>query len=162
MPIQVGDQVPVATLFQMGADGVTKIESSAVFQDKRVVLFALPGAFTPTCSALHLPGYLARQQDFKAQGIDTIACVSVNDPFVMAAWAEQQGVKDRIMMLADGNAEFTQRMDLAIDRSDAGMGLRSQRYAMLVTNGVIEVLNVEAAGKFEVSDADTMLAACQA
>ena len=160
MPIQIGDQLPAATLFQMGADSVTRIESSVLWRDKRVILFALPGAFTPTCSALHLPGYLARHADFLQRGIDTIACLSVNDPFVMAAWAEQQGVNNRVMMLADGNAEFTRAFDLAVDRSDAGMGLRSQRYAMLVSNGFVEVLNVEAPGKFEVSDAETMLAAC--
>ncbi len=160
MPVRIGDRLPTATLFQMSADGVTRIESSAIFDNKRVILFALPGAFTPTCSALHLPGYLARYDDFKNHGIDTIACLSVNDPYVMAAWAEQQGVNDRILMLADGNAEFTRATELAVDRSDAGMGLRSQRYAMLVDDGVVEVLKVEAPGKFEISDADTMLAAC--
>ena len=121
-------------------------------------MFALPGAFTPTCSAAHLPGYVVKADELKAKGIDRIVCLSVNDAFVMKAWGEQHNVEDRVMMIADGSADFTRAVGLDLDLSQRGMGTRSQRYAMIVNDGVVELLNVEAPMKFEVSDSDTILA----
>ena len=128
-----------------------------VFKGKRVDLFAVPGAFTPTCSAKHLPGFKDRAADLKAKGVDRIVCVSVNDVFVMKAWAKDQGIKTEVMMLADGNGEFTKALGLDFDGSKFGMGLRSQRYSLVADNGVVSQLNVEEAGAFEVSSADYML-----
>jgi peroxiredoxin len=136
---------------------IEKIESDDLFRAKRIVLFALPGAFTPTCSALHLPGYLDKSAALHSRGIDEIVCLSVNDPYVMALWEEQQNVAGRVRMIADGNAEFTRAVGLEVDRGDSGMGLRSQRYAMIVNDGVVEVLKVEEPGKFEVSNAESIL-----
>lgn len=158
MSIQVGDKIPEATLFEMVDGKIQKTGTDALFEAKHVVLFALPGAFTPTCSALHLPGFLAKSTAFRSRGIDDIICLAVNDPYVMALWDDQQNVAGRVRMIADGNAEFTRAMGLETDRSEAGMGLRSQRYAMIVDNGVIKHLKVEKPGLFEVSDADNMLA----
>lgn len=157
MAIKVGDKLPSVTLQYMNEKGVSNIDSDKIFSDKKVLLFALPGAFTPTCSATHLPGYVVKADEFFAKGVDTIVCLSVNDAFVMAAWGENQNVEDRVMMLADGSADFTQAIGLELDLVGRGMGVRSQRYAMIVNDGVVEVLNIEAPGKFEVSDADTML-----
>jgi peroxiredoxin len=158
MSIQVGDRIPSTTLFEMVESKISKISSDDIFAGKRVVMFALPGAFTPTCSALHLPGYLDKSAALHSRGIDEIVCLSVNDPYVMALWEEQQNVAGRVRMIADGNAEFSHAVGLEIDRSDSGMGLRSQRYAMIVDDGTVEVLKVEEPGKFEVSDAESILA----
>ena len=157
MTIQVGDKLPSIDL-QYKSDGVVKtINTDELFGGKKVVLFALPGAFTPTCSASHLPGYVVRADELLARGVDRIICLSVNDAHVMQAWGEDQNVEDRVMMIADGNADFTRAIGLEIDRNDAGMGIRSQRYAMIVDDGVVERLELEAPGAFEVSDADSIL-----
>lgn len=159
MTIQVGEKLPSANLQHMGADGVETISSDDLFGAKKVVLFALPGAFTPTCSRAHLPGYVVASDDIFARGVDRIVCLSVNDAFVMDAWGKANNVDDRIMMIADGSAAFTRALGLELDLDAAGMGLRSQRYAMIVNDGIVEVLNVEAPKEFNVSDAQTMLAA---
>ncbi len=158
MPIQVGDEIPPIDLQIKNQDGVQTVNTDALFSGKKVVLFALPGAFTPTCSASHLPGYVVHADELFKRGVDLIACLSVNDAHVMHAWGEQQNVEDRVLMLADGNAAFTKAVGLEIDREDAGMGLRSQRYAMVINDGVVEVLNVEVPPEFKVSDAETILA----
>jgi peroxiredoxin len=142
----------------MGTDGVETINSDDLFAGKKVVLFALPGAFTPTCSAAHLPGYVVSSDDILARGVDSIVCLSVNDAFVMDAWGKQHNADDRVMMLADGSGHFTRALGLELDLDAAGMGIRSQRYAMIVNDGVVEVLNVEAPKEFAVSDAKTILA----
>jgi peroxiredoxin len=141
----------------MGADGVETIDTGELFAGKKVVVFALPGAYTPTCSASHLPGYVVHSDDLFAKGIDLIACLSVNDAFVMDAWGKQHNADDRIMMLADGSGHFTRALGLELDLDAAGMGIRSQRYAMVVNDGVVETLNVEAPKEFKVSDAQTIL-----
>jgi peroxiredoxin len=128
-----------------------------VFGGKRVALFALPGAFTPTCSAKHVPGFKAHAAELKAKGVDTIACLSVNDSFVMKAWAKDQGVADEMLMLADGNGEFTKAVGLEMDGSKFGMGTRSQRYSLIAKDGVVEQLNVEEGGEFRVSSAEYLL-----
>ena len=157
MTIQVGDKIPPARLFHMTADGIKKISTDELFTGKKVVMFALPGAFTPTCSTAHLPGYVVKSDELFAKGVDRIICLSVNDAFVMAAWGEQHHVEDRVMMIADGNADFTRALGLDVDLSQGGMGIRSQRYAMVVNDGTVELLNIEAPRKFEVSDAETIL-----
>ena len=157
MAIQLGDNIPSVDLQHMGADGVETINSSDLFAGKKVVLFALPGAFTPTCSASHLPGYVVHSDDLFAKGVDRIACLSVNDAFVMDAWGKAHNADDRVMMLADGSGHFTSALGLELDLDAAGMGIRSQRYAMVVNDGVVEVLNVEAPRAFEISDAQTIL-----
>ena len=158
MTIKVGDKLPQATFTVMGADGPKPITSDELFSGKTVALFAVPGAFTPTCSAKHLPGFKAKAAELKAKGVDTIACVSVNDVFVMNAWGKDQGVGEDILMLADGNGAFTKAVDLELDGSRFGMGPRSQRYSMVVKDGVVKELNVEEGGEFRVSAADYMLA----
>lgn len=157
MAIQVGDKIPSLTLQRKTEEGVTDITTDELFGGKKVALFALPGAFTPTCSAAHLPGYVVKADELKDKGIDSIVCLSVNDAFVMDAWGEQHNVEDRVMMIADGSADFTRAVGLDLDLSQRGMGTRSQRYAMVVNDGVVELLNIEAPMKFEVSDADTIL-----
>ena len=157
MTIQVGDKIPSLILQQKTDDIVSDISTEDIFTGKKVVLFALPGAFTPTCSAAHLPGYVVKADKLKNKGIDRIVCLSVNDAHVMKAWGEQQNIKDRVMMIADGSCLFTHAVGLELDRRDGGMGIRSQRYAMIVNDGVVELLNVEAPAKFEVSDANTIL-----
>ncbi len=157
MTIQVGDKIPEATLTTMGADGPAPVSTSDLFKGKTVALFAVPGAFTPTCSAKHLPGFVENADKLKAKGIDTIACVSVNDVFVMDAWGKAQDVGDKVLMLADGNGEFTKALGLELDASGFGMGTRSQRYSMVVEDGVVKQLNVEEAGDFKVSTAQYML-----
>ena len=157
MSIEVGDRLPSVTLHHMTDDGPKGISTEEIFVGKKVVLFALPGAFTPTCSRAHLPGYVVKSDDLFARGVDRIVCLSVNDAFVMDAWGKDQNVEDRIMMIADGNGEFTRAVGLDVDLSAGGMGVRSQRYAMVVEDGVVTVLNVEAPRMFEVSDAETIL-----
>ena len=156
--IKVGDKIPSATLMQMKDGGPKPVTTDQLFAGKKVALFALPGAFTPTCSAKHLPGFIQHSDALKAKGIDTIACVSVNDAFVMGAWGEQQKAGDKVMMLADGNGDFTRALGLELDATKFGMGKRSQRFSMVVDNGVVTQLNVEAPGAFEVSSADHMMA----
>jgi glutaredoxin/glutathione-dependent peroxiredoxin len=157
MAIKVGDKVPSAKLQHKTKDGIQTVSTDDLFKGKKVVLFALPGAFTPTCSAKHLPGFVNNHQDLKKKGVDTVACLSVNDAFVMDAWGRDQHVEDKVMMLADGNGEFTKAVGLTMDATGYGMGLRSQRYAMVVEDGVVKKLNVEAPGAFEVSSAEAIL-----
>ncbi len=157
MTIKVGDKLPQATFTVMGPDGPKPISSDELFSGKTVALFAVPGAFTPTCSAKHLPGFKQKAQELKAKGVDTIACVSVNDVFVMNAWGKDQGVGEDVLMLADGNGEFTKAVGLELDGSRFGMGPRSQRYSMIVKDGVVKELNVEQGGEFRVSSAEYML-----
>lgn len=156
MTIQVGERLPDVPLAIAGAEGPQPTTSGEYFRGKRVALFAVPGAYTPTCSARHLPSYVDKAQELKGQGIDEIACVSVNDPFVMAAWGKSDGSED-ITMLADGNGEFADAVGLAMDGSNFGMGKRSQRYSMIVNDGVVEQLNVEAPGDYRASSAEYML-----
>ena len=167
--IQVGDKLPAVTLREycevegngcsIGPNPVDVAQASA---GKTIVLFALPGAYTPTCSAKHVPGYVARFDELRAAGVDEIWCLSVNDAFVMHAWGRDQKVGDKVRMMADGNADFAKAVGLTLDLSARGFGLRSNRYAMLVKDGVVKSLNVEGPGKFEVSDADTLLAQVRA
>jgi peroxiredoxin len=156
--IKVGDKIPSATLMQMKDGGPKPVTTDQLFAGKKVALFALPGAFTPTCSAKHLPGFIQHFDALKAKGIDAIACVSVNDAFVMGAWGDQQKAGDKVMMLADGNGDFTRALGLELDATKFGMGKRSQRFSMVVDNGVVTQLNVEQPGAFEVSSADHMMA----
>jgi peroxiredoxin len=158
MTIKVGDRLPEATFRTMTPDGPKALTTDEVFKGKRVGLFAVPGAFTPTCSVKHLPGFRDQADALKGKGLDTIACVSVNDAFVMGAWGKDQNVGDKVMMLADGNGDFTKAIGLEMDGSKFGMGARSQRYAMIVNDGVVEQVFVEAPGQFEVSSAEYMLA----
>ncbi|ODT63307.1 peroxiredoxin [Phenylobacterium sp.] len=158
MTIKVGDKLPAATFSAGTAEGPKPMTTDEIFAGKKVALFAVPGAFTPTCSARHLPGFKDHVADFKAKGVDTIACVSVNDAFVMKAWGESQSVLGDILMLGDGNGAFTKAVGLEMDASGFGMGVRSQRYSMIVEDGVVKELNVEAPGEFKVSAADYMLA----
>ena len=157
MTIKVGEKVPSATLMQMKDGGPKPVKTEDIFAGKKVALFALPGAFTPTCSAKHLPGFTQNADALKKKGIDAIACVSVNDAFVMGAWGEQQKCTDKIMMLADGNGDFTRAVGLDMDASRFGMGKRSQRYSMIVEDGVVKALNVEEPGAFSVSSAEHLL-----
>ena len=157
MTINVGDKVPSATFTTMGPDGPKPVSTDELFAGKKVALFAVPGAFTPTCSAKHLPGFKQEAAALKAKGVDTIACVSVNDVFVMNAWGKDQGVGGDVLMLADGNGDFTKAVGLELDASKFGMGSRSQRYSMIVKDGVVQKLNVESGGEFRVSAADYML-----
>lgn len=155
MSIQVGDKLPTATLNYL-KDGVQAITTNELFDNKKVLLFAVPGAFTPTCSAKHLPGYVAKTEDFTSRGID-VACLSVNDAFVMGAWAKNQDVPENIHMLADGNGEFTKAMGLELDATAFGMGLRAKRFALYAENGIVKNIFVEAPGEFKVSSADYVL-----
>jgi peroxiredoxin len=158
MSIAVGDRIPDATLYIMGDKGPAPLTTAELFAGKKVVVFALPGAFTPTCSAAHLPGYVVKADEILAKGVDSIVCLSVNDAFVMDAWGKQQNA-ERIMMVADGSADLTRALGLELDLSARGLGVRSDRYAMIVDDGEVTLLNREAPGKLEVSDADTILAA---
>lgn len=158
MSIQEGDKIPAATLHSMQEGKPTPMTTDDVFAGKKVVLFAVPGAFTPTCSMAHLPGYVVNADSIKAKGVDTIACVSVNDAFVMDAWGQDKNAES-LLMLGDGNGDFTQAIGLTMDGSGFGLGQRSQRYAMIVDDGVVTKLAVEAPGKFEVSAAEAILEA---
>ncbi|HVB18541.1 MAG TPA: peroxiredoxin [Stellaceae bacterium] len=160
MTIKVGDKVPSATLRYLSPEGPKEITTDELFGGKKVALFAVPGAFTPACSQRHLPGYVDKAADLKAKGVDTIACVAVNDVFVMNAWGKSQNVGDKVMMLADGSGEFAHAVGLEMDARSRGLGMRSLRYSMLVDNGVVKSLNVEAQpGQVEASSADAMLKA---
>ena len=156
MTVNLGDKLPQAALTIATPDGPQPTNSEDFFAGKRVALFAVPGAFTPTCSSRHLPSFVDKAGDLKAKGIDEIACISVNDPFVMSAWGERDGSKD-IVMLSDGNGAFTEAVGLDFDGSKFGMGKRSQRYSMVVNDGTIEQLNVEAPGDYKASSAEHML-----
>ena len=156
MTIQVGERLPDVQLTLATADGPIPVRSGDFFAGKRVALFAVPGAYTPTCSAKHLPSYVEKAAELKGKGIDEIVATSVNDAFVMGAWNKDQGSGD-ITMLADGNGEFAKAVGLEMDGSKFGMGQRSQRYSMIVNDGVVETLNVEAPGEYTASSAETML-----
>lgn len=157
MTIQTGDRIPEATLMTMVDGNPKPISTTDVFAGKKVVLFAVPGAFTPTCSARHLPGFIDHLEEFHAAGIDTVACMAVNDVYVMDAWSKSSGA-DRILMLADGNAGFARALGLDLDASDWFMGLRSQRFALVAEDGVVTALFIEQAGEFKVSSAENVLA----
>ena len=157
MPIQIGDRLPDATFMTMTPEGPKPMTGAELFAGRTVALIAVPGAFTPTCSARHLPGFKERAAELKAKGVDRIACVSVNDAFVMGAWAESQGITDEVTLLADGSGEFTRAIGLELDASKFGMGVRSQRYSMLVRDRKVEALNVEEPGQFNVSSAEHLL-----
>ncbi len=163
MTIAIGDKLPEATLFESTRFGEAcplspdPISVSAATRGKKIVIFGLPGAYTPTCSAKHVPGYVANLDALKKKGVDEVWCVSVNDGFVMAAWGKELGAIGKVRMLGDGSAEFAQKIGLAKDLTSGGMGIRVQRFSMLVEDGVVKQLNVEAPGKFEVSNAETML-----
>ena len=165
--IKVGDRLPAVKLHEFNevesegcSLGPVDIDVAQAAAGKKIVVFALPGAYTPTCSAKHVPGYVAQAQAFRDAGVDEIWCVSVNDPFVMGAWGREQQAVGKVRMLGDGNAAFSNAVGLTQDFSARGMGMRSKRYAMLVEDGIVKSINVEEPGKFEVSDADTMLKAC--
>jgi glutaredoxin/glutathione-dependent peroxiredoxin len=169
MTIKVGDKLPAGTLKEFIAVetegcslGPNNVDVAAATAGKTIAIFALPGAFTPTCSAKHVPGYVAQYDALRAAGVDEVWCVSVNDAFVMGAWARDQKTAGKVRMLADGSAAFTQAVGLPLDLMANGMGLRSQRYSMLVVDGVVKALNIEAPGKFEVSDAETILGQAKA
>jgi peroxiredoxin len=158
MTIKVGDKLPSVQLTEATAEGPKPVTTDAFFKGKKVALFAVPGAFTPTCSAKHLPGFKQQAQAIKAKGVDVLACISVNDAFVMRAWAEDQAVGDDVAMLADGSGDFARAIGLVMDGTKFGMGQRSQRYSMIVDDGVVKQLNVEEAGEFKVSSADYLMA----
>ena len=155
--IAIGDRIPSATLVKVTPQGPEAVDAADYFAGRRVALFAVPGAFTPTCSAKHLPSFVERMGDLKAHGVDEVACTATNDAFVMDAWAKQTGA-DGITMLADGNGQFAAALGLTADSSKFGLGTRSRRYAMLVDNGVVAQVHVEAPGEFKVSSADHLLA----
>jgi peroxiredoxin len=157
MTIKVGDKLPDATLAVATPDGPKPATTADIFKGKKVALFALPGAFTPTCSAKHLPGFKQQAPALKGKGVDVIACLSVNDAFVMQAWGEDQAVGEDVLMLADGSGTFTKALGLEFDASKFGMGVRSQRYSMIVDDGVVTALNLEEPGEFKVSSAEYLL-----
>ncbi len=159
MAIAVGDSIPDVQLRTMTSEGPKPVSSSEVLGKGKVVLFAVPGAFTPTCSDHHLPGFVARADEIRANGVDTIVCLSVNDPFVMGAWGTDQEVGDRVLMVADGNGEFTHAVGLELDGSGFGLGTRSQRYAAILEDGVVKSLFVEQKSGLDVSSAESVLAA---
>ena len=157
MTIQVGDSIPSATLNIMTADGPSAISTDDIFKGKTVALFGLPGAFTPTCSAQHLPGFVANADALKAKGVDTIVCLAVNDVFVMGAWGKDQNVGDKVTLVADGSAQFTKAAGLELDLVERGLGLRCQRFSMVVDDGVVKSLNIDPAGTFEATTAEKIL-----
>jgi peroxiredoxin len=157
MAIKVGDKVPSVTLRYLTSEGVKAVPSEEFFAGKKVVVFGLPGAYTRTCSSRHLPGYVTNAAALQAKGIDAVACLSVNDAFVMDAWGKEHGAAGKVTMLGDGSAEFTQAIGLDLDRTEAGMGIRSQRYSMVVENGIVTALNIEPSGQYGVSSAEAML-----
>jgi peroxiredoxin len=157
MTINVGDRIPSATLLKATAEGPQPVDTESFFAGRKIALFAVPGAFTPTCSARHLPGFVDRAEELKGKGIDEIACVSVNDAFVLQAWARDAGAEGKVTMLADGNGEFSRALGLTMDASKFGMGTRAQRFSAIVEDGVVKQLNVEEPGAFSVSSAEFML-----
>jgi peroxiredoxin len=160
MTIQVGDKLPTVTLKHMTPEGVQEITTDAFFRGKKVALFAVPGAFTPACSQRHLPGFVEKSADIKAKGVDEVACVAVNDAFVLTAWSKDQKAEGKVHMLADGSGELARALGLELDLSKLGLGIRSKRYSMLVDNGVVKSLNIEPQpGQVDVSGADAMVKA---
>lgn len=157
MTIKVGDQFPSVTLKQLTTGGLEDVNTETLMKGKKVVLFSVPGAFTPTCSAKHLPGFVNHVDAFKAKGVSDIVCMAVNDPFVMSAWAKANNAEGKVTMLPDGNGVLARALGLEMDGSGYGLGQRSQRFAMLVDNGVVKAVNVEKPGTFEVSSAEAML-----
>ena len=157
MTIKVGDKIPAGGFMHMGPEGPQKVTTDELFAGKKVVLFSVPGAFTPTCDAKHLPGFVEHAAALKAKGVDTIACMAVNDVFVMNAWGKASGVGDKVLMLADGNAEFAKALGLELDASGFGMGIRGERFAIYADDGVIKKLFVEGPGEFRVSSAEHVL-----
>ena len=157
MTIKIGDKVPAVTVRYLAPDGIKAVPAAEFFAGKKVALFGLPGAYTRTCSERHLPSYVDHAGELKAKGVDVIACIAVNDPFVMAAWGRENRAEGKITMLGDGSNEFTHAIGLELDRVKEGMGMRSQRYSMLVEDGVVTALNLEAPGQFAVSSAETLL-----
>lgn len=155
--IKVGDRMPAGTFMQMTKDGPRKITTDELFKGKKVVLFSVPGAFTPTCDAKHLPGFVEKAGDIRSKGVDAIACMAVNDVFVMNAWGKHANATDKVTMLADGNGEYAKALGLELDATGFGMGLRGQRFSVLVDDGVVKQLNVEGPGEFKVSSAEHML-----
>jgi peroxiredoxin len=160
MTIAIGDSLPEATFRVLGSEGIDKLTTADIFAGKNVVLFAVPGAFTPTCHLKHLPGFIDKADAFKKKGVNTVACVAVNDPFVLDAWAKATGGMGKVLFLSDGNGEFTKKIGLDFDGSGIGLGTRSKRYAMLVDDGVVKALNIEdSPGVADVSTAEKLLAA---
>jgi peroxiredoxin len=159
MSIKTGDRLPEGSFMRMTLSGPAPITTDEIFKGKKVVLFSVPGAFTPTCSNQHLPGYVEKAEEFKAKGVDTIACVAVNDVFVMDAWGKAKGAAGKVMLLADGNGDYAKALGLELDATKFGMGLRSKRFSMIVEDGVVKELNVEAPGEFKVSAAEATV--CQ-
>jgi peroxiredoxin (alkyl hydroperoxide reductase subunit C) len=157
--IKVGDPIPSVTVTAATANGPEQMTTEAIFKGKKVVLFAVPGAFTPTCSARHLPGFVEQADALRAKGVDLIACIAVNDVFVMDAWAKDQGTEGKILMLADGSGDFARAMGLELDLVARGLGMRSQRYALVAEDGIVTFLGVEEGAAFEASRAETVLAA---
>jgi peroxiredoxin len=154
MPIQVGDRLPEATFSTMTAEGPKPLTTSEVFAGRKVVLFSVPGAFTPTCSSKHLPGYVKQAEELKSKGVAEIVCLAVNDVYVMDAWSKSQGADGKVLMLADGNADFTRKLGLETDSSKYGMGIRGRRFSLIAEDGVVKSLNLETPGKFEVSSCE--------
>ncbi|MFB0923211.1 MAG: peroxiredoxin [Alphaproteobacteria bacterium] len=157
MAISAGEKIPAGALAHKTADGIDQVSTDDLFAGKTVVLFSVPGAFTPTCSAQHLPGFVQKAADLKAKGVDTIACMAVNDPFVMEAWGNSQSVGDKVMMLADGSAAFTKQLGMELDLVDRGLGVRSQRFAMIVEDGTVKQVLLDEGGVFEKSSAESVL-----
>lgn len=154
MTIKTGDTLPIGSLRTMTEAGPKEVTTDEIFKGKKVVLFSVPGAFTPTCSKQHLPSYLTNYDKIKAQGVDTIACLAVNDPFVMDAWSKDKGVGEKILMLADGNGEYTKALGLELDVSKFGLGIRGKRFSMIVNNGIVEKLNIDESG-YNLSSAES-------
>ncbi len=157
MTTKPGDKIPAATLYEMGSDGPVAVTTDDLFKARTVLVFGVPGAFTPTCSTQHLPGFIALCDQFKARGVDEIVCFSVNDAFVMAAWGKTQNVSGKVRMIADGSAELTQKMGLELNLGEMGLGTRCERFAMVVEDGTLRSIDVEAPGAFEVSSAAAQL-----
>jgi peroxiredoxin len=157
MTIKVGDRMPAGAFKYPGAEGPQQITTEQLFGGKKVVLFSVPGAFTPTCDARHLPGFIQHATDFKAKGVDTVACMAVNDVFVMKAWGKASAVEDKVLMLADGNGDYAKALGLDMDATGFGMGLRGKRFAVVVDDGIVKGLYVEAPGEFKVSSAEHVL-----
>lgn len=159
MTIQVGDKIPSVKLMHMGAGGPEAVISDELFKGKKAVVFGVPGAFTPTCSAKHLPGFIEHADELRSKGVDVIVCTAVNDVFVMNAWGKDQGAGDKVLMVADGDADFAKATGLELDLTGKGLGLRNQRFAMVVDDGVVKALMVDPGGKFETTGADSVLKA---
>jgi len=157
MTIEAGDTIPDVALYTYGADGPEGIATGDIFKDKKVVVFGLPGAFTPTCSAKHLPGYIANAEAIKAKGIDSIVCISVNDAFVMGAWGKEQNAGGAVTLIADGSGEFARATGLELDLTGKGLGVRCQRFSMVVDDGVVESLDIDEGGSFDKTSAEKML-----